>query len=81
MQSSGFKIFNIRRLECESFQDYLERSSFIMNNLKNEKYTFENIVNISLLYNSVKILKCGYDVNTLRELEEMCKYSGVKLEK
>lgn len=81
MQSSGFKTLIIPRQECESFQDYLERSYFIMNNLKNEKYSLDEITNKSYIYNAIKILKCHYDEKVEKEIEEMAKYAGVKLEK
>ena len=78
---SGFKTVELNRLECESFQDYLERIYFVINNLKFGKYDFENLVEKSLLFYSVKVLKCKYDISTMDELQNMCKYAGVRFEK
>jgi len=81
MFSSGFKLIKVERLDCESFQDYLERSYFIINNLKNQKFSYEQIVEKSLLYNSIRVLKCGYSEEVLNEIKKMSDYAGVRIEK
>jgi len=76
---SGFRFFNIERFECESFQDYLERCYFITNNFKSGQYNFDDLVEKSKLYNSVKILKCKYSDDQMKKIKEMAEYSGVKI--
>lgn len=78
---SGFRTIELDRLECESFQDYMERCYFVVNNLKNGKYDYDNLVNMSLLFHSIKVLRCSYEKQRMNEIIEMCKYAGVRLEK
>ena len=81
MLSIGFKNLEIERFGNESFQDYLERCYFIGNNLRNKKYTYEELVDKSMLFYYIKVLKCGYSDDIMNEIKEMSKFAGVKLEK
>lgn len=77
MISSGFKFFEIKRLNSESFQDYLERYYFIVNNLRSGKYSYEELLEKSLIFSSIKVLKCGYQDSTMKEIDEMSIYAGL----
>lgn len=78
---TGFKFVDVKRLDSESFQDYLERSYFVVNNLKKGKYSLDELIDKSLLFNAIKVSKCTYSPQTMEEIEEMCKYAGVRIEK
>lgn len=81
MFSAGFKFIDIERLKCESFQDYLERCYFVINNMKNGKYNYGELVEKSLMFHSIKVIGCRYSPDTMNEIREMVKYAGVRLEK
>lgn len=75
MIQSGFKFIEVKRIECESFQNYLERCNFISNNFKTGKYDLDKLIEKSKLYYSIKILKCKYNEKILSEIENMAKYA------
>lgn len=79
MIQSGFKFIEVERMECESFQNYLERCNFISNNFKTGKYDLDVLIKKSQLFYSIKILKCKYNEKILSEIENMVKYSDVSL--
>lgn len=79
MLSSGYKFIEIPRMDCESFQDYLERSYFVINNLKSRKYSYDVLLEKSLLYHSIKVLKCNYSPKSMDEIKEMSKFAGVRI--
>lgn len=79
MFSAGYKFVEIERIDCESFQDYLERCYFVINNLKSGEYDYEFLIEKSKLYRLVKILKCRYDEKTMDEIRKMAIYSSVSL--
>jgi len=79
MLSSGYKFIEIPRMDCESFQDYLERSYFVINNLKSRKYTYDVLLEKSLLYHSIKVLKCNYSSKSMDQIKEMSKFAGVRI--
>lgn len=77
MISSGFRFMNIPRMECESYQDYLERTYFILNNFKTGKYSYEELIEKSRLYYTMKVLKCVYCEKSMNEIKNMGEYAGV----
>lgn len=79
--TSGFKSIEVERLDCESYQNYLERTYFIMNNLKSGKYDIDELIQKSLIYYSIKVLGCGYVKDTENCIRDMSKFAGVRLEK
>jgi hypothetical protein len=79
MFSAGFKFIDIERLKCESFQDYLERCNFVVMNFKSEKYDLGYLIEKSKLFRAVKVLKCVYPENVMKEINEMSLFAGLKL--
>ena len=48
MNTSGFQLFTVKRYEQESYDDYMERSFFILNNMRSGKFTFDILVEKSV---------------------------------
>ena len=46
MNATGFQVFTVKRYDAESYDDYMERSFFILNNMRCGKYTFDDLVEI-----------------------------------
>lgn len=76
--NSGFNFVNIERHKCESFQNYMARCYFIVNNLKKKKYNLEELIEKSKIFHAITILNCTYPKNIMDEIKEMCEYAGIK---
>jgi hypothetical protein len=81
MSSSGFIYADIKRFPNESYNNYLERTVFILNNLKAKKLSFDELVQKSFYFHSMKVLKCGYSSETNQEIKNMSQFAGISLEK
>jgi len=76
--SSGFDFVEIERRDCESFQNYMERCYFIINNRKRGKYSLEELVGKSILYQAIVKMGCKYSLEIMGEIKDMCDYAGIK---
>jgi len=74
---SGFQFIDIKREECESFQNYMERCYFIINNLRTGKFNLEELINKSLFFRSIKIFKCSYSKQIMEEISTLSKNAGI----
>jgi hypothetical protein len=81
MNTSGFKIFTITRYDTESYDDYIERSFFILNNMRSGKYTFEALVEKSYFYYSIKKLGCKYTTQIMNDIKNLAVYAGLEFSK
>ncbi len=77
MNASGFQIFNIKRYDYESYDDYIERSFFILNNMRSGKYTFETLLEKSYFYYSIQKLGCKYNTIIMNEIKNLAIYAGL----
>lgn len=77
MNTSGFQIFNVKRYNIESYDDYIERSFFILNNMRSGKYTFETLVEKSYFYYCIKKLGCKYNTKIMDEIKNLAIYAGL----
>ena len=76
--NSGFNFINIERNKCESFQNYMTRCHFIVNNLKKEKYNLEQLLEKAIIFQAITVLGCKYPTVIMEEIKEMCEYAGIK---
>jgi hypothetical protein len=81
MNTSGFQIFNIKRYDIESYDDYMERSFFILNNMRSGKYTFETLLEKSYFYYSIQKLGCKYNTKIMNEIKNLAVYAGLQFAK
>lgn len=81
MNASGFQIFNIKRYDIESYDDYMERSFFILNNMRSGKYTFETLLEKSYFYYSIQKLGCKYNTKIMNEIKNLAVYAGLQFAK
>jgi hypothetical protein len=77
MNTSGFQIFSVNRYDTESYDDYIERSFFILNNMRSGKYTFETLVEKSYFYYCIKKLGCKYNTKIIDEIKNLAIYAGL----
>lgn len=81
MNASGFQLFTIIRYEYESYDDYIERSFFISNNMRTGKFTFENLVEKSYFYYCIQKLGCKYNSKIMNEIKDLTVYAGLEFSK
>lgn len=79
MNTSGFKVFTVKRYENESYDDYMERSFFILNNLRNGKYNFDLLVEKSYFFYCIQKLGCKYNSRIMQEIKDLAIYAGLEL--
>ena len=79
MNASGFQIFYVKRYDYESYDDYMERSFFILNNMRSGKYTFENLVEKSHFFYCIQKLGCKYNQKITDEIKNLAVYAGLNL--
>lgn len=79
MIATGFQFIDIKREECESFQDYMERCYFIINNLRMGNHTLEYLTDKSLVFRSMKILNCKYNSQISNEINDLCFTASIKI--
>jgi hypothetical protein len=81
MNVSGFQLFSVKRYDYESYDDYMERSFFILNNMRSGKYTFENLVEKSYFFYCIQKLGCKYNEKIMDEIRCLAIYAGLNLSK
>jgi hypothetical protein len=81
MNSSGFQLFTVKRYDAESYDDYIERSYFILNNIRSEKYTFDALVEKSYFFYCIQKLGCKYNVEIMDEIKNLAIYAGLEFSK
>ena len=81
MNATGFKIFTVTRYDTESYQDYIERSYFILNNMRSEKYTFNDLVDKSYFFYCIQKMGCKYNERITDEIRILADYAGLELSK
>ena len=78
MNTSGFQLFTIKRYDSESYDDYMERSLFILNNMRSGKYTFDDLVEKSYFFYCIQKLGCTYPTRIMDEIRNLAVYAGLK---
>jgi hypothetical protein len=78
MIASGFKLFCVKRYDQESYDDYMERSYFILNNLRKELYTYDELVEKSYFFYCIQKLGCKYNPKIMEEIKNMAEYAGLE---
>ena len=81
MNISGFQIFTVKRYATESYNDFMERSYFILNNLRGSNYTYEELVDKSYFFYCIQKLGCTYNVRIMDEIRAMAIYAGLEFSK
>jgi hypothetical protein len=81
MNTSGFQLFTIKRYDSESYDDYMERSFFILNNLRRGKYTFDILVEKSYFFYCIQKLGCKYNHQITNEIRNLAVYAGLEFSK
>ncbi len=81
MNTSGFQLFTVKRYEQESYDDYMERSFFILNNMRSGKYTFDDLVEKSYFFHCMQKLGCTYTTRIMSEIRNLAVYAGLELQK
>ena len=78
MNASGFQVFTVKRYDAESYNDYMERSFFILNNMRSGKYTFDDLVEKSYFFYCIQKLGCTYPTRIMDETRNLAVYAGLK---
>jgi len=81
MNISGFQLFTVKRYEQESYDDYMERSFFILNNMRSGKYTFDDLVEKSYFFYCIQKLGCKYSTTIMDDVRDLAVYAGLELQK
>jgi hypothetical protein len=81
MNASGFQVFTVKRYEQESYDDYMERSFFILNNMRSGKYTFDLLVDKSYFFYCILKLGCTYTTRIMDEIRNLAVYAGLEFSK
>jgi hypothetical protein len=81
MNTSGFQVFTVKRYDAESYDDYMERSFFILNNMRSGKYTFDDLVDKSYFFYCIQKLGCKYSTKIMDEVRNLAVYAGLELQK
>lgn len=81
MNTSGFQVFTVKRYDAESYNDYMERSFFILNNMRSGKYTFDDLVEKSYFFYCIQKLGCTYTTGIMDEVKNLAVYAGLELSK
>jgi hypothetical protein len=78
MNVSGFQLFTVKRYDAESYDDYMERSYFILNNMRSKKYTFDDLVEKSYFFYCIQKMGCTYTNGIMDEIRNLSIYAGLK---
>jgi hypothetical protein len=81
MNTSGFQLFTVNRYDSESYDDYMERSFFILNNMRSGNYKFEMLVDKSYIYYCIQKLGCKYNKKIMDEIRNLAIYAGLEFSK
>jgi hypothetical protein len=81
MNASGFQVFTVKRYDSESYDDYMERSFFILNNMRSGKYTFDFLVDKSYFFYCIQKLGCKYNKPIMDEIKNLAVYAGLEFSK
>jgi hypothetical protein len=81
MNATGFQVFTVKRYDAESYQDYMERSYFILNNIRSGKYTFNDLVDKSYFFYCIQKLRCRYNAQIMDEIRNLAVYAGLEFPK
>lgn len=81
MNASGFQIFTVKRYDSESYDDYMERSFFILNNIRSGKYTFDVLEEKSYFFHCIQKLGCRYNAQIMDEIRNLAVYAGLDFKK
>jgi hypothetical protein len=81
MNASGFQVFTVTRYDYEAYDDYIERSFFILNNMRSGKYTYEALVDKSYFYYCIQKLGCKYSTPIMDEIKNLAVYAGLEISK
>lgn len=81
MNVSGFQVFSVKRYDVESYDDYMERSFFILNNMRSGQYTFDDLVDKSYFFHCMQKLGCTYTTRIMDEIRDLAVYAGLELSK
>lgn len=81
MNTSGYKLFTVKRYDSESYDDYMERSFFILNNMRSGKFTFDVLVEKSYFFYCIQKLGCRYNALIMNEIKNLAVYAGLEFSK
>ena len=81
MNTSGYKLFTVNRYDSESYDDYMERSFFILNNMRSGKFTFDILVEKSYFFYCIQKLGCNYNARIMNEIKNLAVYAGLEFSK
>lgn len=81
MNTSGYKLFTVKRYDSESYDDYMERSFFILNNMRSGKFTFDVLVEKSYFFYCIQKLGCRYNARIMNEIKNLAVYAGLEFSK
>jgi hypothetical protein len=81
MNTSGFQVFTVKRYDQESYDDYMERSFFILNNVRSGKFTFDFLVEKSYFFYCIQKLGCKYNARIMNEIRNLAIYAGLEFSK
>ena len=81
MNVSGFQVFSVKRYDYESYDDYMERSFFILNNMRSGKFTFDILVEKSYFFYCIQKLGCKYNARIMNEIKNLAVYAGLEFSK
>jgi hypothetical protein len=81
MNTSGYKLFTVKRYDSESYDDYMERSFFILNNMRSGKFTFDILVEKSYFFYCIQKLGCKYNARIMNEIKNLAVYAGLEFSK
>ena len=81
MNTSGFQLFTVKRYDQESYDDYMERSFFILNNVRSGKFTFDFLVEKSYFFYCIQKLGCKYNARIMNEISDLAIYAGLEFSK
>jgi hypothetical protein len=81
MNASGFQVFTIKRYDSESYDDYMERSFFILNNVRSGKFRYDILVEKSYFFYCIQKLGCKYNARIMDEIRNLAVYAGLEFSK
>ena len=81
MNATGFQLFTVKRYDAESYDDYMERSYFILNNMRSGKYSFNDLVDKSYFFYCIQKLRCTYTTGIMDEIRNLAVYAGLEFSK
>ena len=81
MNVSGFQIYKVNRYDAESYDDYMERSFFILNNMRSGNYNYDVLIEKSYIYYCIQKLGCKYNKKIMDEIRNLAIYAGLEFSK